>query len=173
MGFKNIQGLTGITLSVLLGIGVSVPAIANPASNRAQTVSQMDETLRRGRITSIAGRVLTVELENGETETVGVSSAMSREIVPGTEVLIRDGEIVEFGPFAEDEMEGIERAMVQTGPMRGRITSVVGSLITVKLENGETETIGVSSARSRGIVPGSQVLVQDGEIVDYGPYLGG
>lgn len=173
MQIKNIKLFTGTMLSLVFCAVAGVPAIANPVGEQfqGQNLSQMGQTRSMtGTIRSITGDILTVEMENGETRNIGVSRAERQGIVPGDQVVIEDGRLVETRPIAEQTPQRQDMARrAETGPMRGTIRSMVGNLLSVEMEDGKTRNIGVSRVERQGLVPGTSVMVENGRITEFGP----
>ncbi|HBB34422.1 MAG TPA: hypothetical protein DDZ80_24240 [Cyanobacteria bacterium UBA8803] len=175
MASNKSKLLTGTILSLLLG-GVAVyPAIANQAEqgnsnqNFSQMSDQMSETgAMRGRVTGIVGSLITIKMDNGESQTINISREQRADFIPGTAVLIRDGEIVDFGPSAAafSSQDSMQNYYSYAEPMRARITSITGTLATVEMENGQTQTVGISRLQRSELVPGTEVMVRNGRILE-------
>ncbi|NES80980.1 MAG: hypothetical protein F6K10_05995 [Moorea sp. SIO2B7] len=99
MTIKNWKITTGTTLSLLMCAVSTTPVMANPISEQAQRqygnqASRYGGTT--GRIRSIVGNLVTVELEDGESQTIWVPRAdLGRwNLRPGMNVLIDENRIV-------------------------------------------------------------------------------
>ena len=101
MRLQKTKVLTGATLSLLLSLTTIYPAIARPASQQTQDIliAQMDDTASiRGKIRSIVGNVVTLELPDGSTQDVMISRAERERLglSPGMEIMtsMRNGSLV-------------------------------------------------------------------------------
>lgn len=188
MRVNKMKLFTGTMLSLLLCGVAGYAAIAEPMDQQTQGQdrnsidqrepmgqptqtqyrNQLEQTqAMRGRITSITGSVATVRMENGERRTIGISRLQNLQLVPGTVVLIQNRGIIEFGRTAAGGNE-FGRSMAQAQRMRGTITSITGSVATVEMENGDTQTVGISRVQHSALVPGTEVMIEDGRIVGVG-----
>ncbi|HBL12206.1 MAG TPA: hypothetical protein DD379_12510 [Cyanobacteria bacterium UBA11162] len=173
MGVKMMKLFTGMMLSLAFCGVAGYAAIAEPMNQQTQRqdMNPMNGAqVMRGRITSITGSVATVRMANGERDTIGISRLQNLQLVPGTPVLIQDGRIMEYGRMAlgpnQSAYSQFNYSMNQTQPMRGQITSITGSVATVQMENGQTETVGISRLQHSALVPGTEVLIQNGRIIE-------
>ena len=119
-----------------------------------------------GRVASITGNIASIELENGDTVNIGLSRAQRGQIIPGTQVMIKDGRIVEMNSMSNEPMKPDMMRMGVGAPMQGRVASITGNIASVELENGDTVNIGLSTAQLGQIIPGTQVMVNDGRIME-------
>lgn len=171
---------TGMMLSLAFCGVAGYAAIAEPMNQQTQRqdMNPMNGAqVMRGRITSITGSVATVRMANGERDTIGISRLQNLQLVPGTPVLIQDGRIMEYGRMAlgpnQSAYSQFNYSMNQTQPMRGQITSITGSVATVQMENGQTETVGISRLQHSALVPGTEVLIQNGRIIEMSSEMDG
>ncbi|MBE9130275.1 MULTISPECIES: hypothetical protein [unclassified Coleofasciculus] len=172
MQIKNINLLTGTVLSLAFCAVAGTPAIANPMGEQlqGQSTNQIAQMApMRGTIRSITGNIATVEMENGDTENIGLSRSQLGELRPGAEVFMQDGRLVDMDSVGEGDWNRDMSPMAATQPMKGTIRSITGNIVTVELENGDSKNIGVSRSESIGLVPGTPVMVEDGRITDYNP----
>jgi len=90
MRFQNIKLLTGATLSVLISAVSVHPAMANPATQIAQTQTTTTANTRTivGFVKSIVGDVVTIREENAPYRTLRIQRCVLRIIglVPGMKV---------------------------------------------------------------------------------------
>ncbi|OCR02827.1 hypothetical protein BCD67_15610 [Oscillatoriales cyanobacterium USR001] len=103
MRLQNITLLTGTALSLLVSSGIVHPAIANPASEVAQrqnmSTTANTETIV-GIIKSIAGEVVTVDIDGGTYRTLRIERRVLgiMGLVPGVKIsatVLRGGYMVE------------------------------------------------------------------------------
>lgn len=117
MRLQKTKLFTGTTLSVLLSLVAMSPAMARPAGSQtqAQTIAQMDSMNVTGKIRTIVGNVVTLELPDGTTRDVMISRTERDRLSlrPGMEIttMMRDGtmmvEVVSEGsPTTADTAEG-------------------------------------------------------------------
>ncbi|GEM_PF-2821227 len=111
MRLQKTKVLTGTTLSVLLSLVAVYPALARPSGEQASgeaiaQIDRMDSASMSGKIKSIVGNVVTLEMPNGETRQVMIGRAERDRLGlrPGMEIMtsMRDGnlmvEVVSAGP---------------------------------------------------------------------------
>jgi len=123
----------------------------------------------QGRVASITGNIASIELENGETVNVGISRIEQGQLVPGTQVTVDDGRIVDINPMSENPMEPNLRVVEYEIPMDGRVASITGNIASIELENGDTVNVGISRVQQGQLVPGTQVTVDNGQIIEIEP----
>jgi len=90
---QKINVLTGITVSLLISVGSIYPAIAGSVSELAQPIkiAQVDSFGNvTGKIRSIVGDVVTLDLPNGDTKSVSLTRTeiFRQSLVPGMDVTI-------------------------------------------------------------------------------------
>ncbi len=107
-----------------------------------------------------------IELENGDTVSIGLSRTQQGQIVPGTQVMVNDRRIVEMNSMSNNRMKPDMIRMGDSAPMQGRVASITGNIASIELENGDTVSIGLSRTQQGQIVPGTQVMVDDGQIIE-------
>jgi hypothetical protein len=95
MGLKKINLFTGTTIAVLLcAVGVEA-AIASPSIElaQAQPMTKINNTgSYTGKIKSIVGTVVTLELPNGDTKEIGLDRLEQGRLglVPGMRILVTE-----------------------------------------------------------------------------------
>jgi hypothetical protein len=147
----NLKILTGTVVLALSAMAIA-PAHAeyNTQESQKSPQAQVQQSQKRlGRVVSVSGSTATVEMSDGMTKTVEISSDMDdMTISQGSYVVVSDNEIT-----------GIAQV--------GTIRSMAGSLADVELENGETQQISVSRAEigAMNLIEGTQVYVADDEII--------
>ena len=182
MKLKNLKLATGALLSVGMFAVAGTPAIAQSLTESSQSnleIAQSNQMIMLGRIQSITGNVATVRLEDGSTETIGLSRAMSTRLTSGQTVFVSNSEIVELNTrgsiaspsYNPDRFEriGNMNTMMQENrnfPMVGTIQRSAGNQATVRLSDGRTQTIGISRTDAASLVPGTRVFVSNGQIVE-------
>lgn len=103
MRLQNITLLTGTALSLLVSAGIVHPAMANPASEIAQRQNMSttaNTEIITGIIKSIAGEIVTVDVEGGTYRTLRIERRMLGilGLVPGVKIsatVLRGGYMVE------------------------------------------------------------------------------
>lgn len=129
MRLQKTKVLTGTTLSLLLSLVAVYPATARPSGEQAegQPIAQVDRMdnsqSMRGRIKSIVGNVVTLEMPNGESRDVMIGQAERDRLGlrPGMEIMtsMKDGsltvEVVSGGPASPTTAD--------TAPLRSTTTS--------------------------------------------------
>ncbi len=90
---QKIQVLTGAALSLLITTASLYPATAAPVGELAQRNIMSPENTTgkiRGKVKSIVGDLITMELPNGETKTISVPRRERERLAlqPGTEILV-------------------------------------------------------------------------------------
>ncbi|MEQ9553173.1 MAG: hypothetical protein RIM23_26575 [Coleofasciculus sp. G3-WIS-01] len=141
----------------------------NPMSNNRMKPNMMrmgTGVPMEGRVASITGNIASIELENGDTVNIGLSRAQLGQIIPGTQVMVNDGRIVDMNPMSNNRMKPNMMRMGAGAPMEGRVASITGNIASIELENGDTVNIGLSRAQLGQIIPGTQVMVNDGRIME-------
>ena len=103
MRLQNITLLTGTALSLLVSAGIVHPAMANPASDIAQRQNMSttaNTEMITGIIKSIAGEIVTVDVEGGTYRTLRIERRVLgiMGLVPGVKIsatVLRGGYMVE------------------------------------------------------------------------------
>lgn len=185
MKLKNLKLATGTLLSVGLFAVAGTPAVAQSLTESSKTpitVAQAQMNIPMfGTIESITGDVATIRLQNGRTETVGLTRAESVFYRPGESVFISDGELVElntagrvaqpgFGPtvfenIGRDDLSslGISNAVL---PYVGTVEMNLGNAVRVNLPEGRMVNIPVTRGEAALLTPGTRVFVSNNRIVE-------
>ena len=134
---------------------------------KGDIVAQADyATAMQGRVANITGNIARVKLRNGDTVNIGLSRSQLGQIRPGTQVMVNDRRIVEMNSMSNNRMKPDMIRMGDSAPMQGRVASITGNIASIELENGDTVNIGLSRTQQGQIVPGTQVMVDDGQIIE-------
>ncbi|MCO5726098.1 hypothetical protein, partial [Robiginitalea marina] len=117
---------------------------------------------------SLTGNTLTLTLENGGTQDVDLSGYVSTDdqnlTLSGNTLGIEDGNTVDLSPYLDN-----------TDDQNISGSSLVGTNLTIGIENGTSETIDLSSlvgTDDQGLsLSGNTLTLEDGGSVDLTPYL--
>ncbi|MBJ2175349.1 hypothetical protein JBL43_13935, partial [Aureibaculum sp. A20] len=115
---------------------------------------------------SLAGSILTITLENGNTQTVDIASSSSDDqklSITNNILTLEDGGTVDLSNYLDntDNQEISE-------------FSLAGSILTITLENGNTQTVDIAAANSddqKLSIDNNILTLEDGGTVDLSNYL--
>jgi hypothetical protein len=133
---QKIQVLTGTALSLLIATASLYPATAAPVGELAQRNMMSPENTTgkiRGKVKSIVGDLITMELPNGETKTISVPRRERERLAlqPGTEILVSSsGTEIELAPRSVATSE-TTRTTTTITPSTTRTTTTTTTTTTV------------------------------------------
>jgi len=167
--------LTGTILSAVLCAAAGTSAIARPLGegslnpNTPHTTEAEPVQPKHGEVVSRASNFATIEMDNGERQTIPVARWKLGRLESGTDVWVAYGRIVAIDSQDKRLKGHIVADADYAIPMQGRVASITGNIASVELKNGDTVSIGLSRSQQGQIIPGTQVMVDDGRIVDINP----
>ena len=115
---------------------------------------------------SLAGTILTLTLENGNTQTVDIASSSSddQQLTISNNILtLEDGGTVDLSNYLDN-----------TDNQEITDFSLAGTILTLTLENGNTQTVDIASSSSEDqqlTISNNILTLEDGGTVDLSNYL--
>ena len=169
MRLQKIKLFSGMSLSVLLSLAAVFPAIAHhtPEHGKGQAIAQMSDTDQNvtGRIKSIVGNVVTVELTDGTTRDIMISRAERERLAlrPGMEIAttIRNGNLIVEVVNANGASQASSSAassMNTTTNSEASNSSAASSMNTTTNSEASNSEASTSTTTGRRVVEESTII---------------
>lgn len=163
MSNQTIGLLTGITLSISIGIGVVSPALAGSVSDQPREATLIGQVMgdpMRGTIKMIRNDVVTIDMPNGESRQIDIPKLEQEKLglLPGTEILIYpDGMVALYQPMSEAEQtasastDEIRRIFDEIRSRQERTTTVTTPVRTQPAATPRPEPVRVEQPASQPV----------------------